>query len=124
MDTIIETGRLTADPVKRTTSSGKELADFTIAVDRGWGENKSAVFIRCTAWEAKAAPILQYLHRGDMVNVSGKASATAYIGKDGKAHASLEIKIEQIDFLPGGKREEPKAEEAPFTPVEDPDLPF
>lgn len=122
MDITIITGRLTADPVRRATQNGKELADFTVAVDRGRGDAKKTAFFRCTAWEGKAAPILQYLHKGDLVGVSGTVSATAFTGRDGQTKASLEINVIQCDFLHTKKPDAPQEET--FTKVEDQDLPF
>lgn len=116
-------GRITADPKKEATKNGKMLARFTVAVDRGRGENKQTDFFRCTAWEKKADPILLYLHKGDRVSVTGAVTASAYIS-NGEARASLEIPaVVDCEFLETRKqaaREEPKQE---FTPVQE-DLPW
>lgn len=124
MDITIITGRLTADPVRRTTQGGKDLADFTVATDRGRGDNKKTAFFRCTAWEGRAEPVLAYLHKGDLVCVTGTVNATAYTGKDGKVHSSLEITVQSCEFLQTKRREEPAQEEPEdFTPVQE-ELPF
>ena len=47
---VILMGRLTRDPEQRTTTTGKTIASFSIAVDRA-GQDDSADFFDITAWE-------------------------------------------------------------------------
>lgn len=115
-------GRLTADPKKEATKSGKVIARFSVAVDRGRGDNKTTDFFRCTAWERKADPILQYLHKGDRVSITGSVTASAYMA-NGEARASLEIPaVDDCEFLES-KRDAPQAPKKEFTPVQE-DLPW
>lgn len=115
-------GRLTADPVRKATNSGKEFADFSVAVDRGFGERKTTVFFRCTVWatnteKSPVDTVLKLFHKGDWIAVDGQVSASAYNGKDGTPKASLNVTVETFLFM------KPKAQEQ-FEAVQDEDNPF
>ena len=56
-------GRLTRDPEIRTTSSGKQVTQFTVAVENGYGENKQTAFINCVAWNKQAEFVEKYFTR-------------------------------------------------------------
>lgn len=116
-------GRLTADPKKEATKTGKVIARFTVAVDRGYGENKTTDFFRCTAWERKADPILQYVHKGDRISITGAVTASAYMANN-EARASLEIpSVTDFEFLSDRKAQPAETAPADFTPVQE-DLPW
>lgn len=71
------------------------LADFTVAVNSRKGE---ATFFKCTAWEKRADPILNYLHKGDKVAVIGPVSCRAYTANN-EPRASLEVTVDECEFL-------------------------
>ena len=60
---VILMGRLTRDPEMRTTTTGKSIASFSIAVDRG-GEGDQTDFFDVTAWEKLGELVNQYLSNG------------------------------------------------------------
>ena len=68
---VILMGRLTRDPEQRTTSTGKTIASFSIAVDRA-GQDDSADFFDVTAWEKLGELVVQYLAKGRRVLVQGR----------------------------------------------------
>lgn len=118
-------GRLTADPVRKATPNGRELAEFTVAVDRGFGERKTTVFYRCTVWannteKSPADTVLKLFHKGDWIAVDGQVSASAYKGQDGTPKASLNLTVDNFLFM------KPKATmtEEQFQAVQDEDNPF
>ena len=65
-------GKLTKDPVLKQTPSGKQTCNFTIASDKGWGNNKKTDFIPCVAWEKTANTINSYFTKGDSIIVQGE----------------------------------------------------
>ena len=92
-------GNLTADPVRRATPSGKQVATFTVAVNERHGDKDEATFYNCSAWERRADPICKVLHKGDKVYVEGKVRARAYTAKDGEQRASLDLTVDQCEFI-------------------------
>lgn len=68
-------GRLARDPELRQTGTGKQVATFTLAVDRGRKDanGKSVVdWIPVIAWERAAEFAYKWLTKGQMVAVDGR----------------------------------------------------
>lgn len=122
MNKIMVTGRLTADPEKKTVKGPKELCEFTVAVDDGFGERKTTTFYHCTAWDALANVIVTHLHKGERVLVEGKPGAYSYLGQDDKPKHFMTITVNVCEFLSDRRKEQPKEDD--FQQVEVPDLPF
>lgn len=63
-------GRLARDPELRQTNTGKQVATFTLAVDRGRRDangQSQADWIPVIAWEKAAEFAYKWLHKGQMV---------------------------------------------------------
>lgn len=104
MNKVFLVGNLTKDPESKTTQSGINLCTFTIAVNRRRNSNEQAGqqeadFFRITAWRQLAQNCVLYLTKGKKVSVVGSVECNAYIGKDGKAYASMEVTADEIEFL-------------------------
>ena len=104
MNKVFLIGNLTRDPELRTTQSGIAVCQFTIAVNRRRANNAEAGqpeadFFRVTAWRQLAEICGKWLIRGKKVSVVGTVSASAYIGSDGTARASLEVTEDDVEFL-------------------------
>jgi len=67
-NTLILAGRLTRDPESKTTTSGKRLVNFSIAVNEG---KDKVMFVNCTAWDKTADIIATHALKGMMVLVKG-----------------------------------------------------
>ena len=102
MNKLIITGNLTADPTLRTTSTGKDVCSFTVAVNRRktqGNQNPEADYFRVTAWDNMAKICNQYLAKGRKVAVVGSGSRHTYTTQDGKSGASLEVTAQDVEFL-------------------------
>lgn len=107
------TGRLTRDPEARTTTSGKHVTTFTIAVDNITGKEaeKSASFFNVVAWENLGDVVAKFQHKGDLVGVTGRLSQRSYTDKDGNTRSAVEIIATEVQFLTPKKVEaEPEAD--------------
>lgn len=113
MNRLMIIGNLTKDPEKRTTTSGKEVCSFTVAVNR---RNEGADFFRVTAWEGLAKICKQYLNKGKKVAVVGSVSVNTYTDSKGETKASMEVNAVDVEFL--------SAKNDGYTPVNDQDDPF
>lgn len=116
---IVLQGRLTADPEKRTTSSGTAVTSFCVAVNRDFGKDETD-FINCTAWRNSADFIEKYFHKGDMIILSGRLQIQKWTDKDGNKRTAPEVVVDSSYF--GSS----KKESGGFTDLEttDSDLPF
>lgn len=98
-------GRLTRDPEARVTPSGKNVANFSIAVDR-IGSDDQADFIEITAWERLADLVTQYIHKGSRVLVQGRLRQDSWDDKEtGKKRSRILVTASDITFLdpPSGR---------------------
>jgi single-strand DNA-binding protein len=98
MNEVIITGRLTRDPETRYTQTGKAVASFTVAVDNGFGENKSVDFIPVVAWEKLAEVVGNNLGKGRKVLVEGRLQIRDY-EKDGVKRRQADVVAKNIEFL-------------------------
>lgn len=98
---VILMGRLTRDPEQRTTSTGKTIASFSIAVDRA-GQDDSADFFDVTAWEKLGELVVQYLSKGRRVVVQGRLRQDSWEDKEtGKKRSKVEVVATDVTFLDG-----------------------
>ncbi len=98
-------GRLTRDPEVRTTPNGKNVASFSIAVDRQ-GSDDQADFIGITAWEKLSDLVAQYLHKGSRVLVQGRLRQDTWEDKDsGQKRSRIDVTAFDVTFLdpPSGR---------------------
>lgn len=98
---VILMGRLTRDPEQRTTTTGKTVASFSIAVDR-MGAGDATDFFNVTAWEKLGELVMQYLGKGRRVLVQGRLRQDSWEDKDsGKKQSRIEVVANDVTFLDG-----------------------
>lgn len=92
-------GNLTRDPESRTTSKGTILANFTVAVNDGYGDKKAVSFIKCTAWRKTAEAVINYCQKGSKVAIEGKLKQQVWKDKEGNNREKIYINVQQVFFL-------------------------
>lgn len=114
------TGRVTGNAVVKTLPDGKEVVNFSIAINeyhkpKGEAEAKQkTLYVNCHYWQHTT--IAKYLVKAAVVEVEGRAELRAYLGKDGQTKASLNFQCRHIKLFgvtakgeviaeEGGKRE-------------------
>lgn len=95
---VILKGRLTADPELKTTPNGKSVCSFTLAVDRGFGDNKVTDFLTCVAWEQRAEFIRKYFAKGNEIRILGEINTRKWQDKNGNNRTSYEIRVNESGF--------------------------
>ena len=123
MNIVILKGRLTADPEMRTGTSGIEIANFSIAVDRQFkdkvtGERKTD-FIRCTAFGKSAQFLCRYFSKGKEILAEGTLQQNNYTASDGNEVKSYQVIVNQIHFC-GGKNESGTNQSDTYQPAAQP----
>ncbi len=98
---VILMGRLTRDPETRTTSTGKTIVSFSLAVDRA-GQDDQADFFDVTAWEKLGELVAQYLSKGRRCLVQGRLRQDSWDDKEtGKKRSRVEVVATDVTFLDG-----------------------
>lgn len=119
MNKLTIIGNLTRDPELRTTSAGRDVCTFTVAVNRrktGNNQQPEADFFRVSAWDGLAKSCGQFLAKGRKVAVVGSVSVHTFQTQTGETKAQLEVNASDVEFL------SPKGDG--FTQVDEPDDPF
>lgn len=147
MNRITLIGNLVHSPELRTTQTGKNVCNFSIAVNRRYkGENgeRQADFFNVQVWGAQAEACAQFLEKGRKVGVIGSMQSRQYDAKDGTKKTAWDVVADEVEFLTpreGGtgqnmdsgrahrdydemKRQAAQVEPAEFTVVDDEELPF
>lgn len=105
MNLAILKGRLIKDPeLKFTSGKGTALTNFTMAVDKGFGDNKKTAFIPVVVWGKSAEAVANYTKKGSMVLVRGSIETRSYDAKDGSKRYVTEVvadMYEGVEFLDG-----------------------
>jgi len=82
MNRVLLLGHLTANPRVRTTSSGKTVCDFGLALNRRWldlngDRQQETTFVDVTAWNQQAEVIGAYCQKGRPIAVEGRLEQEA-----------------------------------------------
>ena len=106
LNVIAIMGRLSRDPELRQTTTGKNVASFTIACSRGRKDanGKDLVdWIPVVAWEHTAEFVCKYLEKGSLIAIDGRLQSRTYKDRDGNNRTAIEIVANNANFA-GSKR--------------------
>lgn len=99
---VVLVGRLTHDPQLRTTTSGKNVTDFQMAVQKRikpMDGSPDADFFRVTCWGTTAEFVANYLAKGRLVAVDGRLQSRKYVASDGSNREVIEIVADSVQGL-------------------------
>lgn len=109
MNKVFLIGRLTKNPELKSTTSGKNVCQFTIAVNRNYtnanGE-KEVDFINCIVWDKQAENLFKYQKKGNQIALEGRIFTRSYDNKEGKKVYVTEILASNISYLDSKKDNE------------------
>ena len=114
MNRIIIKGRIAREIEIRQTQTGKSVGSFSVAVDKGFGENKSADFFRVQAWEKTADFVAKYFSKGKEILIEGRMESREY-EKDGQKNLVWELIAERVEFCGGARESAPPAGQPPIS---------
>jgi single-strand DNA-binding protein len=98
------TGRLTADAVKKVLPTGKDLVEFSMAVNFGWGDYAKTLFMTVNMWGKAGSAVHPYLCKGKAVGVTGSIELQKWTSKqDGSQQQKLVLSCNQLTLLADGK---------------------
>lgn len=102
MNKVILVGRLTRDPELRSTTSGFNTANFSVAVQRNFKNkdgNFDADFINCVAFRNQADFISKYFKKGNMIGLEGRIQSRSYDANDGTKRYVTEVLVDNVEFV-------------------------
>jgi single-strand DNA-binding protein len=96
-------GVLGRDPDIRATPSGAKVANFSLAVERGFGDKAVTDWRAIVAWGSLADFVEKYLKKGKAVYVSGELQDRSWDDKQtGAKRTVTEIRADRIEFADTG----------------------
>ena len=113
-------GRICNEIELRTTTSGKSVANFRIAVDRSYtkpGEDRQADFITIVAWGNQALFVSRYFSKGSMIALQGSIQTRNYEDKDGNKRTAFEVVAREVSFCGSKNETHPGQNQTPSTPT-------
>lgn len=99
---VVLVGRLTRDPEMRTTTTGKNVVEFSIAVNKKFKPQDGgpdADFFRIKAWGQTAEYVTNYLNKGRLVAIDGRIEQRKYQASDGTNREIFEIVADSVQGL-------------------------
>lgn len=80
MNKAIVLGRLTSDPEKRVTTTGKPVTSFTLAIDLlgMLPEQRNRLFLPCVIWGKAAEMVADSCKKGQRLLVEGRIQVRNY----------------------------------------------
>lgn len=125
LNKMILSGRLTADPVLRQTTTGTSVCSFSVAVDRDYAQpdgSRETDFIDVVAWKGTGEFVSKWFCKGDAIIVSGRLQLRDWTDRDGNKRRSAEIVAENVYFA-GSKRSDSGSSRTPTPTYTDEDAP-
>ena len=120
-------GRFTDIPLLKTTTSGKSVVTFTLAVPRNYSKDTTD-FIDCVAWEKTAEHISRFYTKGSLICIEGEIQTRTYQDKNGNNRKATEVVVRGTHFCEKKQDTTPVSNATSNTNFEeiedDEDLPF
>ena len=143
MNNVVLIGRLVIDPDLRfIPATGKAVATFRIAVDKGFSKEKkeelkkqgkqTADFIQIVVYNKKAENCAKYLAKGKMCAVQGRINTRTYTPENGDKKYITEVVANNVEFIDYGNKQSqgnqnnnhPDGDNDIFQPIDDEEVPF
>ena len=121
---VIIIGNLVRDVDLRYSQNGTAIANFTLAVNDGYGDKKTVDFIRVTAWKKTAENVANYCGKGSKVAVEGRLKQQNWEDKDGNRREKVYVNAQQIMFLNTKQQQTDEGYSMDSDNYRDEDVPF
>lgn len=104
-------GRLVRDPESRTTPSGQQVVNMSIATGRNWTDaqgvkQERTEFHNCVVWGKLAEIAAQYLSKGRRLYAEGRIETRSWDAQDGTKKYRTELIIDNFIMLDGPRGSE------------------
>lgn len=102
-----------------TEREGDAVCNFSLAHNEGFKkDDQEVIWTNCSLWRAKdKCSVFNYLEKGKKVYVQGRPRASMYTAGDGSVNVSLEMNVQRLELVSGGRSAEGDTEpELPADP--------
>ena len=118
MNKVMLIGNLTKDPEIKTTTTGKKVASFALAINDGKDQNGADVvqYFNLNAWDKTADVIEKYVKKGHKIMASGRLKNRSWDKPDGTKGYATDITVSDIELLTSRADADRINTQAPSTP--------
>ncbi len=121
-------GNVGRDADLKYTAQALAVLKFSVAVNKtiGKGDDKkqTTTWFNVTVWRERAEALAPYIKSGMQILITGEVAVSAYIGKDGKPAASLELTAGEVKLLTSKGEMERRNGTVPEADEVSDDIPF
>ena len=120
MNVISIAGTVGKDAELKHLSDGTAIAAFSVADSQG---KDKTVWWNCSLFGKRAESLVNYIHKGTKVTVSGQVTEDVWTDKKGQERKSMKVRVNDIALQSKSEqRQEPQQQAAPAIPDEE--IPF
>lgn len=123
-------GNIGRDPELKYLPSGDAVCNFSVAVTTRWNDRQSGEKMERTNWysvsafKGTAEILCKYAKKGTAIMIEGTPAARAYMGQDGEPRASLDLRVNNFQFLGGSDSQPSQTDNSDASLNETDDIPF
>ena len=119
-------GRVGRNAESRHTQGGNQVLNWSMAVDSGYGDNKTTIWLDCALWGERGGKLAQYILKGHLLEAHGELGTREH---EGKTYLTLRVvDVTLIHPREGAQDNRPAPHQAaratPAAPDMDDDIPF
>ena len=103
---VVLVGRITRDPEVRKTQTGKSVTNFSLAINRRFGNQEQADFVNCVAWEQSAEFLGNFIRKGALLGVEGRIQSNSYQNNEGQMVYTQELSERVHALEPRSQRQQ------------------
>ena len=111
LNVIILAGNAVADPVTRTTQTGKNITTVRLAVNNPLNDEE-VLYIDVDTWDKQSEFVSKYVKKGNSLSVVGRLKSREYTGSDNVKRTAFSVVCERVNFIGSKKKSD-------ATPTED-----
>jgi len=108
INTAIFEGRLTRDPELKTSQSGVEFMNFTVAWSDRYKEIETKCFLPCKAWRQTARFIDLFFKKGSPIALVGRLETEEWTDKAGEKHSRIVLNVDRAHFWGNKAADQPR----------------
>jgi len=99
MNKIFITGALGRDSELKETPQGKNVLEFSAAVNSNYRKDDPPSWWRCTIWGERGVKLQPYLLKGTKLLIEGEPRLRQYETNDGVKKVSAEVVVNNVEFI-------------------------
>lgn len=110
LNRVVLQGNLTRDPETRNTTTGMVVANFSIAVNSGFGEKEEVSYLDCVVFGKQAEALAKHFAKGKQIIVEGRLRQDRWDDKaTGQKRSKVVVILDGFHFAGAKGTDQPQA---------------